>query len=200
MARRTKVFLTLLISFTVIYSSVTFFFVSPSSSQAFLGFGVFSERGTLSDYVPGAGLSLSVSETLTWRLDIFNRMGVIQLVRVVVRVGNLTTSSPGGTDPDSQLPSLGMIERFVPDQDTAVIDFSWRVVSINQTSGMIFPRFQINNGTPVSSRVGTPEGRDFRIIFELWTYNPDAGEFQYGWTSGGSKYVSWLQVWFDVAA
>ncbi len=198
MEHRTKVFVTLLISFTIIYASVTFFLLSPRASQPFIGFGVYSADGTLSDYLPGSGVSVVANETLSWHFQIANRMGSIQWVQVRFRLGNLTTSSPNELDPASSVPAVGTVERFIADEDTAAINFTWRVISKNQTNGVSFPLVQINNGPPALSQVGASQGRGFRFMFELWTYNLDSGEFQYGWMSGGSVYGSWLQVWFDL--
>ncbi len=195
MERRTKVFLTLLISFTIIYASVTFFLLSPRASQPFIGFGVYSAEGTLSDYFPGSGFSVTTNETLSWHFQVANRMGSIQWTRVVFRIGDLNTTSPSELVPAS-VPEVGTIERFIADDDTAAINFTWRILSKNQTNGTIL--VQINNNPASWSQVGVSGGQAFRFMFELWTYNLDSGEFQYGWTSGGSVYGSWLQVWFDV--
>ncbi len=123
-------------------------------------------------------------------------MGSIQWTQVKFKLGNPTTTSPSGLLPASQILEVGTVERFIANEDTAAINFTWRILSKNQTNGTIL--VQINNSTPSWSQVGASPGQAFRFMFELWTYNLDSGEFQYGWTSGGSVYGSWLQVWFDL--
>ncbi len=198
MRRRTVVFLVLLISFTAVYSSAAFYLLSPPAFQPFMAFGVLSDQGTLSGYTPGSGLGLPLNQIVNWHLEITNRMGTVEFVRVVFRIGNLTTESPAETSPASSVPPIGTFERFISNEMTETINFDWQVVSTISSGGSVFPEVQIGNRSPVLSKVGTATGRDLRIIFELWTYNTAADTFQYGWTSEGRVFGDWLQVWFDI--
>ena len=198
MQRRIVVFLVLLISFTTINSSVAFYLLSPRAFQPFMGFAVLPEQGTLSGYLLGSGLAVPTNQTVNWRLEITNRMGAVQFVRVVFRIGNQTTASPSETSPGSTVPSIGTFEKFIPDQYTDTINFNWQVVSIIRTGGMVFPKVQIDNQSPILSLVGTGTGRDLRLMFELWTYDTASANFQYGWKNGDVVFGDWLQVWFDI--
>ena len=196
MNRKTRFFLILLLCFTMVYASAVFFFLRPAASQPFIAFGVYSDKGTLSDYTPGAGLLVAPNETLNWHLQVFNRMGVIQLIRVVFRLGNTTSTSPGQTGPALAVPSLGTLETFIPNEETATLDFRWSFSSVDKRGGLVFPVLQINNGTQTLSEVGASQGKAFKFMFEIWTYNPDAGAFQYGWADGNAMRGNWLTVWF----
>ena len=198
MQRRTIVFLVLLVSFTTVYSSAGFYLLSPRAFQPFMSFAILSEQGTLSGYVPGSGLTVPPNQTIGWHLEITNRMGAVQFVRVVFRIGNLTIANPNETSPASNVPSIGTFEKFIPDQYTDTLSFNWRVVSVVQTGGMVFPRVQINDQSPILSPVGAATGRDLRLMFELWTFDTATGTFQYGWKDGDVVFGDWLQVWFDL--
>lgn len=196
MQPRVAAFLVLLVSFTVIYSSVAFYLFSPTPAQSFMGFGVLSNQGTLSQYVPGSGLGVTTNQTLSWHLQVLNRMGTVQFVRLVFRLGNLTTTSPTDSGPADSLPQVGSAERFIANQDTASLNFTWKVVNATQAA-LIFLKLQVNSGSPGWIPLGSATGRDFRVIFELWTYDPSSNSFQYGWKDGNTWRGTFLQVWFD---
>ena len=203
MASKLATFLVVFICLTTIFSSVTFYILSPKPTQPFMGFGVFSHQG-LQGYVPD-NMTITPPQTLDWNLTATNRTGREQFVAVIVRIGNTTTSSPNVTSP-ANLPELGRIERFVNDGETSNINFTWTVESSNQTGNLVLLNLQIN-GSSVSSCqsagsscVGAVSGSRFRLIFELWTLDPVSGSFQYGYPGEFSQVGTWLQVWFSVSS
>jgi hypothetical protein len=162
-------------------------------------FSVNSPTG-LHGYVQN-NLTISPGHTSNWILKVANHMGKIQLVMITTRIGNLTTISPNSTMPASALPVIDRTEQFINDGDIANIGFTWTVTSLNQTNGLVFINMQINNRSIVASApVGARQGRDFRLIFELWTFDPVSASFEYGYTGETSQLGSWLQIWFNVTS
>jgi len=203
MQSKLAMFLVVFICLTTIFSSITFYVISPKPNQPFIGLGVFSHEG-LQGYVP-SNMTITPPQTLDWNLTVTNRTGKEQFMMVIVRIGNTTTSSPNVTSP-ATLPELGRIERFVNDGETSNINFSWTVESTNQTGSLVLLNLQIN-GSSVSSCqsvgsacVGAVSGSRFRLIFELWTLDPASGSFQYGYPGEISQVGTWLQVWFMVSS
>jgi hypothetical protein len=43
-------------------------------------------------------------------------------------------------------------------------------------------------------------GYNFRLIFELWTWNTDSANFQFGWFAPVEIRVAWLQLWFNATS
>ncbi len=196
MRRKIIVFLVFFAAFSLVYSSIGFYALSPRPSQPFMGFGVFSENGLLSGYVNGTN-PVMVNRTFNWHLDVTNRMGVIQYVGIVYRIGNGSTASPTTSQPAS-VPQFGIADMFIANGETGMISFAWSIISKNETGGSVFPNLMIN-GQRFTSPIGALSGRDFRLIFELWTFDVPSSSFQYGWKGPNSRVGSWLQVWFNVA-
>jgi len=124
-------------------------------------------------------------------------MNRAEFVRIIARIGNSSTPTPNATTPSTTLPELGRMERFINDGATSRINFTWTIVSSNQNSGSVYLNVSINGQPSLSSApVGTKPGGFFRLIFELWTFDPLSGSFQYGYPAQTSQMGTWLTVWF----
>ena len=197
MQDRLALFLVVFVCLTAIFSSVTFYVISPKPEQPFMGFGVFSQQG-LQGYVP-SNVTITPPQTFDWNLTVTNRTSKEQFIMVIVRIGNSTTSSPNVTSPAATLPQIGRIEQFISDGETSNMRFTWTVESTNQTGDMVFVNLQITGQSVSSAPVGAALGSKFRLIFELWTFDLSSGSFQYGYPGEISQVGTWLQVWFSVS-
>ena len=198
MKHRLATYLVVFMSLATIFTSATFYIISPKPAQSYIGFGVYSQQG-LQGYVPG-NMTVTPPQTLNWNLTVANRTGREQFIMVIVRLGNSTTFSPNVTSPATPLPELGRIDRFVSDGETSNINFTWTVESTNQTGAVVFLNLRINGQSVSSSPVGAVSGLDFRLIFELWTFDLSSGSFQYGYPGEFAQIGTWLQVWFSTSA
>ena len=195
--RRLALFLILFVSLTAIFSSVTFYATSAKPSQSFIGLGVYSQRG-LQDYIPNSNLTIVPGQTLNWTFEITNRMNRAEFVMIITRIGSNSTLSANSTTPATTLPQLGATEQFINDGETSRINFNWTIESSYRTAGLTYLNVSINGQPSISSApVGTASGRNFRLIFELWTFDPVSGSFQYGYPGQTSQVGVWLQVWFN---
>jgi hypothetical protein len=197
--RRFALFLILFVSLTAISSSVTFYAMSSKPSQSFIGFGVYSQRG-LQGYILNSNLTVPTGQALNWTFAVTNRMNRAEFVMIIARIGNSSTPTPNATTPSTTLPELGRMERFINDGATSRINFTWTIVSSNQNSGLVYLNVSINGQSSLSSApVGIKPGGYLRLIFELWTFDPVSGSFQYGYPAQASQVGSWLQVWFKTS-
>lgn len=198
MKHRLATYLVVFISLATIFTSATFYIISPKPTQSYMGFGVYSQQG-LQGYVPG-NMTITPPQTLNWNLTVANRTGREQFIMVIVRIGNSTTFSPNVTSPATPLPELGRLDRFVGDGETSNINFTWTVESTNQTGDLVFLNLQINGQSVSSAPIGSVSGSNFRLIFELWTFDLSSGSFEYGYPGEFAQIGTWLQVWFSTSA
>jgi hypothetical protein len=161
-----------------------------------MAWGIFSPSGTLSNYFSGSEAKVTVGKVLNWHLAITNQMGSIQYVQVVYRLGNGTSAHPNATVPASSLPQLGNSSIFIPNTQTALLNFTWSIDSDQTGGGTVFLNMTIN-GRQVSPSVGAVGGQKFRFFFELWTYDVASNSFQYGYKGQNSWVGVPLQVWFS---
>jgi hypothetical protein len=170
--------------------------MSAKPSQSFIGFGLYSQRG-LQGYIPNSNLTVSTGQALNWTFAVTNRMNKVEFMMIIARIGNSTSPSPNATTPSTSLPELGRTEQFINDGATSRINLTWTIVSTNQAAGLVYLNISTNGQSSLSSApIGARPGAYFRLIFELWTFDPVSGSFQYGYPAQTSQAGSWLQVWF----
>src|SRR5436305_13637579 len=96
------VFLILLVSFAAIFSSATFYALSPRASQPLMGMGIYSRTGLLGYTVPPTNSSVTSGDRLNWTLSVTDDMGPAQLVMIIER----RTNSPFQSCNYSTCPTL----------------------------------------------------------------------------------------------
>src|SRR5207247_11020356 len=97
MKHKLATFLVIFISLATIFTSATFYIISPKPAQSYMGFGVYSQQG-LQGYVPG-NMTITTPQTLNLNLTVANRTGREHLIIVIVRIGTSKTFSTNGTSP-----------------------------------------------------------------------------------------------------
>ena len=183
MNRRVTVFLVLFVFFLSIYAAIAFYATNPKPTQPFMSFDI---PELLSGSIQ-SNVTVAVNETMNWHLEVTNKMGSTQLTQTIFRIGNLTTSAPNQTSPATTLLSLGNSTTVVPNGKTATVDFNWKVLNVSSSGELEFLKIEINGQQAVST-VGAALGKDFRLFFELWTFDAPSNTF---------RYYTWLQVWFS---
>jgi len=196
--RRVIIFVVLFASFSLVYSSIAYYAVSKPPAQPFIGWGVSSPDETLSNYFSGVGTNVTTHKVLTWHFEVTNQMGSIQYIGIVYRLGNSTSRIPNATAPAITVPPIGNTSRFIPNGQTASINFTWSIDFEHQAGGLVVLNMTIN-GQQVSPTVGAVKGLKFRFFFELWTYDLTTNSFLYGYQGLGSRVGDWLQMWFNAA-
>jgi hypothetical protein len=200
MWHRLPVFLVLLVSLSAIYSSAAYYATSKAPAQPFIEFGIYSNHG-LQGYIPNNNFTITPPQTTNWTLAVGNMMTVAQFAMVVVRLGNSTTQSPNSTSPAASIPELTAVQLFLGISETSRLNFTWTVQSVNQTGPLVFLNLLINGQQSIGQlQIGATSGRNFRLIFELWTFDTGTESFQYGYPgTAGSTVGEWLEVWFNTS-
>lgn len=150
-------------------------------------------------YYPENNPNLTMGIKMSWHLFVSNDMGSAQSIMLKVKLGNMTSPAPDQIrcEPAS-LQSLVEFRKVLQDKETWAIPFNWSVVNVEETQEMIYLRnINVNNLDLKTSTVCALHGYNFRMIFELWTFNSTTREYQFGWFSNGRRDCAWLQIWFN---
>ncbi len=190
MQNKLATFLILLVSFAAIFSSGTYYVLSPRASQQFMAMGVYSRGGFLGYLSPATNSTVTTGRPVNWTISVTNNMGSAEFVMIIVRIANSTLSSSNSTTP-STFPRIVTPERFIGDEDTWSINFTWTLQSATPQQGGTLLNLQVE-GEPV-----VIAGDNFRWIFELWTYDVVCRCFHYGYGPQSASTGVWLQVWFN---
>jgi len=194
------IFLTFLVAFELL----TYATIATRPTQPFFELFVLGSNGTAADYFPNS-TNLAVGENVNWTLGVVNQMGSMQLADIRVKLGNETIISPNDTQATpSPAPLVTEFKHFILANETWTLPFSWHVSNYTSSDGRVMiTKLSINNVTyPLQDaptcQTGVSESCSFKLIFELWTWNTDDADFQFGWWNGQRQIVAWLQIWFGL--
>ena len=188
------------IALLVVFEMIAYVATTPRPREQFFQLYVLGSKRMAADYYPNNNTDIPPHETVSWYLGTTNSMGNVQLVEVRVKLGNQTINPP---DDQQALPSPAPLvtefHRFTQDNETWEFPFVWRVTNVgfaNNSTHIL--ELEINGETFQVVDCSAHSGYNFRLIFELWTWDTNAGAFQFGWVTGGEHRVAWLQVWFNM--
>ena len=191
------VFLTLLI----VCETLAYVVNTPRPSEQFFQLYLLGSNHMAADYYPNNSTDLPLGTRVTWSVGVTDNMGSVQLVSVRVKLGNQSISPP---EDQNALPSPSPVVtdfgRVLQNNETWEFPFVWSIsnATLSGNSTRILT-VQINDETYQFSDWSASYGYNFRLIFELWTWQEDANSFEFGWvTSGNERHVAWLQVWFNM--
>jgi hypothetical protein len=154
------------------------------------------------DYYPDGDPDIRIREQVNWYLGVTNLMGSVQLIALRVKLGNSTISAPNDTRSLQSLAPLATeFKRFMEDNETWEFPFVWQILNASTAQGSArILALQINNQTILTSGLWARNGYNFRFIIELWTWDTESANFQFGWFTPNGHRVAWLQIWFNATS
>ncbi len=190
------VFITLLIVCELIVYAASM----PRASEQFFQLYLLGGNHLAANYYPANDTDIRVGEPLKWYLGVGNNMGTVQLVSIRVKVSNSTIKPPNDQQAlESPAPAVTDFARFLQDNETWEFAFVWNISNATSIDGSTrVLTVQINNETYQVSDWSASNGYNFRLIFELWTWQTDGYGFEFGWNTNSEHQVAWLQVWFNM--
>jgi uncharacterized membrane protein len=190
------VFITLLIVCELIVYAATM----PSASAQFFRVYVLGRNHLVANYYPDNDSDIRVGEPVEWYLGVTNNMGTVQLVSILVKISNSTIKPPDDQQElESPAPAVTDFDRFLEDNETWEFPFVWNISNATSIDGSTrVVTLQINNETYQISDWSASNGYNFRLIFELWTWQTESNTYEFGWNTNGEHQIAWLQVWFNM--
>jgi hypothetical protein len=179
--------------------SIAYAASQPRSSEKFLSLTTLGSEGMVGLYYPNDNATMNVGDRAQWFLNVYNRMGEAELVAVRIKLLNATDVIP---DDMNYLPSpvahIYEAKKLLKSNETWVLPLSWGTNEVERRGGYYTLKgMKIGdaevNGLEAKSKDGT-----FRIVSELWVYDPERKQFVYDWDSGADKRGVWNQIWFNV--
>ena len=198
--RRTLI--TVFITLVIVCEMIAYVANTPRPQEQFFQLYVLGANHMAADYYPNNNTDISIGEPVTWYLGVVDNMGSVQLVSVRVKIGNQTIKPPDDQNAlESPAPLVTEYMRVLQDNETWETPFVWTITdAISTGSSTHLLTLQLNNATYQLQDCTASGGYNFRLIFELWTLQPDADTFQFGWVTSGEHRVAWLQVWFNMTS
>jgi len=198
--RRTliAVFITLL----VVCEMVVYVATTPRPREQFFQLYVLGAKHMAADYYPNNDTDIRIGEPVTWYLGVTDNMGSVQLISIRVKIANQTIKPPDDMQAlESPAPVVTEYMRFIQDNETWETPLVWSISDAVSVAGSTrILTLLINNETYQLQDCSAINGHNFRLIFELWTYQTHNDTFQFGWVTNSEHRVAWLQVWFNMTS
>ena len=80
-----------------------------------------------------------------------------------------------------------------------LISLSWSIShAISQNDSIVLKRIIVNDQI-LETDVAAASDSWFRIVFELWVYDPNSQEYKFGWKSGEEFFSASVYMDFEAA-
>jgi hypothetical protein len=170
----------------------------PRYGEQFVSLSVLGDEQTLGHYYPHDDPTIGANIPISWYLRLFNHTPQAQNLLIKVKVLNATQSSPNSTlCIPSPLPASFELLISLARNESLIYPFFWFVSSVeHDEEGVLITEIVANNMT---ARLNTysADGNDFRIVFELWIYDPITAEYVFVQQEVTDRCV-WNQIWFNI--
>jgi hypothetical protein len=187
--------------FVIILATAVFVITTPRPSDQFFQFYVLGNSGYAGNYFPNGSLgNMTPGVQDNWTLVVANRFQSVQLVELLVKLGNQTTSSPSNSTP-ANLPIVASFFVVLAVNQTFRFPFHWEISGLKVDSSDDYDFSLIINNETYASQVTARGGLNFRYIFEIWSATaPETTSLHFGWSDNGQTESAWLQTYFNVTS
>ena len=184
---------------TIVFTMLAYVAITPRPREQFFQIYVLGETGMAERYYPENNSDIIVGRVVKWYVGTTNFMGSVQYVVIKVKLANSTIKAPDDVNHvPSPAPVLLEFRKVLTNNDTWEFPFTWVMKEVVGDRGDISPTIlEINNVKIRNSHVSAIRGYNLRIVFELWTYDPQSDSFVFGWRTSAEQRVAWLQIWFN---
>ncbi|MGA8856924.1 MAG: DUF1616 domain-containing protein [Candidatus Bathyarchaeia archaeon] len=190
------------IIFLVVCETLVYVVTTPRPRERFLQLYVLGSNQEAADYYPNNDPNIHIGEQVMWYLGVTNNIGTVQFISIRVKISNQTIEPPNDTLAlESPAPSIIEFERFLQDNETWHVPLFWSILNATNTGEAIHILvLEIDNQTYRISDWSATSGYNFRMIFELWTWQTNLNAFVFGWNANGENATAWLQIWFNMTS
>ncbi len=199
-SQNTRTVIAVFITLLIVCELIVYVTSTPRPSEQFFQLYLLGSNHMAANYYPNNDSDIRAGEPVEWYLGVTNNMGTLQLVSIRVKISNSTILAPNDQQAlESPAAAVTDFARFLQDNETWEFQFVWNISNATSIDGSTrILTLQINNETYQVSNWSASNGYNFRLIFELWTWQTSTNGFEFGWNTNGEHQVAWLQVWFNM--
>lgn len=195
-----RAFLAIFVSLLAISLSITYVASEPRPEMHFFSISTLGKNMMTENYYPRNNATIYVGDNLNWHISVYNNMGEAEYVSVRVKLLNATQSIPDDT---LQVPSseqhIAEFKHMLMNDSTWVTPLRWSIIDTEEHGDYNVIRSIEINGIKINNLdVRSLDGQDFRMVIELWRYDPEIGSFAFAWNTGLEDRSAWNQIWFDL--
>ena len=169
--------------------------VWPSKEESFFELGLLSENKTAEAYFADEHSAVEIGESNLWFIYVNNHMDASKYIQIRIKLLSSIMQLPNDQEnqPSSAISFFELPMNLSVDEP-ALIPFSWSIMKSEIQNGSVIINSLVVNGRPVEIFVSGFVNSYFRIVLELWVYDPNSQQFKFGWESneGFSSASIWM--------
>ena len=187
---------------TIFVSAAVYVELTPAPTDHFFSMWVLGSGGLTESYFPNNNPDLIVGETVNWTLGVYNHMSQLEYVVVRVKLLNATNTAPNEqTGLPSPVAVVFEFARVLSGNETWSIPFVWSIWNETQFHGsLLITGLKVNGALITGTIAEAASGLNFRMVFELWSYDQNSNALVFSRTTPSSPYSVWTQLWFNATA
>lgn len=177
--------------------------------ERFISLSTLGKNDTTADYFPSNNNNMTLvlpGQKVSWHIYVYNHAESAEYVSVRIKLLNSTDATPdenhsggaGGQD-------LYEFRRLLARNSSWAIPLDWTISNVSTEDldqrYVTIKGLDINNHHVGGVNVTSLQGKDFRMIIELWRYNVEDKDFVFqGFPENDNNRGAWNQIWFNLKA
>jgi hypothetical protein len=194
----------LLVTTTVGYWLVT----HERPDERFLSLSTLGKNDTKTDYYPSNNnnnnnTTILPGQKVSWHIHAYNHAASAEYVSIRIKLLNSTDPMPDenySAEPRSHY--LLEFRRLLARDSSWIVPLNWAISNVSidpDHKYVIIKGLDINNHHVNGLNVTSLQGKDFKMIIELWKYNMADKAFVFqGFPENDNKKGAWNQIWFNL--
>jgi uncharacterized membrane protein len=193
-----KEIVTIFLGSLILTSLLAWVSATPPRTEQFASVSVLGSRMTVANYFPNNVATVTLNEQIGWNLQVYNHMGTSQLFLLKVILANTTITGP---DAARNIPTQGSLLmqsfRVVLNNETWSLPLQWSITGETNAGGSTTIQTMMVNNNPVNGGISAVNGKSFRIVLELWSYDTQEHNVIFSFEVSGVLNSIFNQVWFN---
>jgi hypothetical protein len=155
---------------------------------------------TADNYFPLGSSTIHLGDKIDWHIVISNQYDDAELISVRLKLLNHSDSGPNDSlQVPSSSPQVFEINQLIANNSTIALPLQWSVTDfVEDDNATIIRGLRINGFEADGLDVRNANGENYRIVIELWKYDPELNDFIFSWSTGAKERSVWNEIWFNL--
>jgi hypothetical protein len=190
----------LLITITVGYWLAT----HERSDERFLSLSTVGKNGTTGNYYPSNNTNIVLpGQKVSWHIYVYNHAESAEYISVRIKLLNSTDPTPDeNSSGGARGQDLYEFRRLLARNSSWTIPLDWKISNVStdlDNRYVTIKGLDVNNHHIWGLNVTSLQGKEFRMIIELWKYDMEDKAFVFqGFPENDNNRGAWNQIWFNL--
>jgi hypothetical protein len=170
-----------------------------TNRDEFLMMTILGNKGTVENYFANSGSTIVIGEKVDWNIQLYDSMKEMVYLSIKIKILDFNASSPDVilcTPTDE--PTIYQINKIMMEHDEVNMPFSWKIEEVIKSGDHYKIKSIVINDERVVTNFDMNKDMKLKLIFELWKYNVNNGQFEFKLFNDGDYMCIWNQINFKL--